>query len=168
MAGLRASPAVPRTPPATWTDGWRRSTPAALPTVLVHGDFHPGNVVADGSRYVVLDWGDSFVGHPGFDILRLSDGLADCDGEALLRAWVARWRAAVPGSNPERALDLLRPLAALRNASVYAGFLERIEPSEHPFHAADVPYWLAEAARSTPRWRTSMSGLSKPGDRFRV
>ena len=121
-----------------------------IPMVLVHGDFHPGNVRADGSQHVVLDWGDSFVGHPGFDILRLTDGLADPDGDRLCRAWEARWQASIPGSDPGRALDILRPLAALRNAAVYAGFLERIEPSEHPFHAADVPYWLAEAARLDP------------------
>jgi hypothetical protein len=41
----------------------------------------------------------------------------------------------------------LRPIAALRNAAVYAHFLDNIEPSEHPYHAADVPFWLAEAAR---------------------
>lgn len=119
----------------------------ALPAVLVHGDFHPGNVRVNGAEQVVLDWGDSFVGHPGFDIIRVTDGLADTEVDQLCRAWVSRWRTAAPGSDPALALELLRPLAALRNAAVYAGFLARIEPSEHPFHAADVPYWLDEAAR---------------------
>ena len=35
---------------------------------------------------------------------------------------------------------------ALYLAAVYATFLVNIEPSEQPFHAADVPVCLAKAA----------------------
>jgi hypothetical protein len=41
---------------------------------------------------------------------------------------------------------LLRPVAALRNAATYAHFVANIEPAERPFHASDVPYYLALAA----------------------
>lgn len=54
---------------------------------------------------------------------------------------------AVPGSDPGTALELLRPVAALRNAAVYARFLAHIEPSEHRYHAADVGGWLDRALR---------------------
>jgi hypothetical protein len=117
-----------------------------VPDTLVHGDLHPGNVRGDGVRRVLIDWGDSFVGHPGFDILHLTSDLAADDAEALVDAWAARWRAAVPDSDPRRAVELLRPVAALRNAAVYAGFLGWIEPAEYPYHAADVPDWLGRAA----------------------
>jgi hypothetical protein len=56
------------------------------------------------------------------------------------------WREAVPGCAPERAYALSAPVVALRNAMAYADFLARIEPSEHPYHAGDVPAWLARAA----------------------
>jgi hypothetical protein len=117
-----------------------------LDDTLVHGDFHPGNVRCDGEHATLLDWGDASVGHPGFDILRLCDGCSASDAAALVHAWCERWRADCPGSDPERAVRLLRPLAALCGAAVFASFVAQIEPSEHPFHAADVPAQLERAA----------------------
>jgi hypothetical protein len=118
-----------------------------LPDTLVHGDLHAGNVRHDGGRRVLIDWGDAFVGHPAFDILRLSERLSPDDTAILVRSWADRWRASHPDADPGRALRLLRPVAALRNAAVYARFVARIEPSERPFHRADVPHHLTEAAR---------------------
>ena len=117
-----------------------------LPDTLVHGDLHPGNVRGDDGRRTVIDWADSFAGHPAFDILRLTEDV-DADAAArLIDAWARRWRADVPGSDPHRAVDLLRPVAPLRLAAVYAMFLAAIEPSEHPYHVHDVPAALARAA----------------------
>ncbi|MFG3302199.1 phosphotransferase family protein [Micromonospora chersina] len=117
-----------------------------LPDTLVHGDLHPGNVRGDGARRVVIDWGDAFVGHPAFDILRLTETLEPDVAARLLDAWAARWRADVPGSDPERAVKLLGPVAHLRMAAVYAMFLAGIEPSEHAYHVLDVPACLERAA----------------------
>jgi hypothetical protein len=117
-----------------------------LPDTLVHGDLHPGNVRGDGDRRVIIDWGDAFVGHPAFDILRLTETLNPGTAAPLLGAWNLRWRATVPGCDPDRAVGLLRPVAPLRMAAVYATFLANIEPSERPFHTADVPACLARAA----------------------
>ena len=41
---------------------------------------------------------------------------------------------------------LLAPIAVLRQAAIYQGFLDCIEPSEHPYHRADPPERLACAA----------------------
>lgn len=117
-----------------------------VPDTLVHGDLHPGNVRSDGEQRVIIDWGDSFVGHPAFDILTLTSGLPSDTSDALVAAWCARWRVEVPGCEPERAVALLRPVAALRSAAVYAAFLAGIEPSERVYHEADVPRWLARVA----------------------
>jgi Ser/Thr protein kinase RdoA (MazF antagonist) len=46
-----------------------------LPDTLIHGDLHPGNVRSDGGPRVLIDWGDSFIGHPAFDVLRLTEKL---------------------------------------------------------------------------------------------
>ncbi|MFI7513936.1 aminoglycoside phosphotransferase family protein [Micromonospora echinofusca] len=116
-----------------------------LPDTLVHGDLHPGNVRADAGRHVVIDWGDAFVGHPAFDALRLAEGLADDVAAPVLAEWCARWRAEVPGCEPERAVELLRPVAALRLAAVYAMFLNGIEASERIYHATDVDTYFAQA-----------------------
>lgn len=116
-----------------------------LPATLVHGDLHPGNVrIGDDGRLTILDWGDCFIGHPAFDILRLTERI-DEDPDDLVRDWAYRWHRTVPGSEPRRAAQLLRPVAALRAAATYAAFLEDIEPSEWPYHAADVPACLAAA-----------------------
>jgi hypothetical protein len=115
-----------------------------LPDTLVHGDLHPGNArTDDAGRLTIMDWGDCTLGHPGFDILRLTDDLAE--PQPLIDAWARRWQR--DGSDPLRALELLRPLHALRGAVVYADFLDNIEPSEFPYHADDVPACLATAAR---------------------
>lgn len=119
-----------------------------VPDVLVHGDLHPGNARIAGDRRVIIDWGDGFVGHPAFDILRLTEGLEPAPARSLVEAWTRRWRASLPGCDPARAVELLRPVAALRMAAVYADFLARIEPSERVFHAAEVPAYLVRAAEA--------------------
>jgi phosphotransferase family enzyme len=118
-----------------------------LPHTLVHGDFHPGNVRSNGERAVLLDWGDAFLGHPAFDILRLCEGCSADDAASLTSAWSARWQERYPTSTPARAIMIARPLAALRAAAVYASFVAQIEPSEHKFHADDVPAMLALATK---------------------
>ncbi|MEU1963988.1 aminoglycoside phosphotransferase family protein [Micromonospora sediminicola] len=127
-------------------DRLARVRDCGLPDTLVHGDLHPGNVRGDESRRVVIDWADAFVGHPAFDILRLTEDLAPAATDRLVATWADRWRADAPGSDPRRAVDLLRPVAPLRLAAVYAMFLAGIEPSEHPYHVHDVPAALARAA----------------------
>lgn len=121
-----------------------------LPDTLVHGDLHPGNVRADGDTRVIVDWGDATVAHPAYDVLRLAEGL-DEPGK-VLHAWAQRWRADLPGTEPERAVDLIRPVAELRAAAAYADFLDRIEPAERPYHEADVPARLSAAAAAAVRW----------------
>jgi hypothetical protein len=119
-----------------------------LSDTLMHGDLHPGNTRTDDDGHLsILDWGDCAVGHPTFDILRLTGKLSDAG--PLLAEWARRWQETAPGSDPLRAVTLLRPVAALRNAAVYANFLAAIEPAEHPYHAADVPAGLAEAVAAT-------------------
>jgi hypothetical protein len=117
-----------------------------LPDTLVHGDFHPGNVRGDGRRTVILDWGDCFIGHPVFDALRMVGDLEGGTARDLLDIWVRQWQQTVPGCDPATAVDLLRPVAALHSAATYAAFVDRIEPTEWPYHVADVPDWLHRAA----------------------
>ncbi len=45
----------------------------AVPTVLCHGDFHPGNLIDTGSEATtVLDWGTLGTGPAGFDLAHLA------------------------------------------------------------------------------------------------
>jgi hypothetical protein len=93
-----------------------------------------------------MDWGDGFIGHPLFDMTAMLERAGDSK-QRVRQEWVQAWAEAVPGSDPAQAAELLVPVALLRNALVYRSFLDQIEASEHPYHAADVPKWLAAAAR---------------------
>ena len=114
-----------------------RLADCGIPDSLVHGDFHPGNVRSDGSSRVILDWTDSVIGHPALDVRNRPE---------LVQEWSRLWRKKIAGSEPERALELTRPLGSLRGAAVYDAFLQGIEPSERPYHAADPLNCLREAA----------------------
>lgn len=118
-----------------------------VPSTLVHGDFHPGNVRGAEESLVLLDWGDSGVGHPLLDQAAFLDRMPERERAAICLEWSRLWRAAVPGCDPDRAAQLLEPVAALRQAVIYRGFLDAIEPDERIYHAADPALWLARAAR---------------------
>jgi hypothetical protein len=61
-------------------------------------------------------------------------------------AWTAAWQDAVPGCDPDRAKELLRPLMPLGAALIYAEFCAAIEPDERVYHAIDVPNALKDTA----------------------
>lgn len=109
---------------------------------LVHGDFHPGNFRSVGSDMTLLDWGDSGIGHPLLDQAAFVDRVPEAVRAAVRSHWFGLWREAIPGSDPARAAALLAPIAAARHAVIYRGFLDRIEPSEHPYHRHDPAEWL--------------------------
>ena len=108
-----------------------------LPDTLVHGDFHPGNLRGSAPALTLLDWGDSAVGHPLLDQPAFLGRIPARAARVARRRWHDAWRAAAPGCDPDRASALLAPVAAARQAATYQGFLDNIEPSEHPYHRAD-------------------------------
>ncbi|MEO7062061.1 MAG: phosphotransferase [Lapillicoccus sp.] len=109
-----------------------------LPDTLVHGDLHPGNWRRDGAGLTLLDWGDVRVGNPVLDLRAFVERL---DGPGLqertTQHWVGAWRRAVPGSDPERAMALLAPVAQLVAAAHYQYFLDNIEATERVYHRLD-------------------------------
>jgi hypothetical protein len=123
-------------------DRFAQVATCGLPDTLVHGDFHPGNFRGDEATLVLLDWGDCGVGHPLLDEPAFLDRVPADTVEPVRRRWHADWTRARPGSDPDRASQLLRPIAAARQAHIYQKFLDGIEPSERPHHAADVADWL--------------------------
>lgn len=127
-----------------------------LPDTVVHGDVHPGNFRGDETHLVLLDWGDAGVGHPLLDEPAFLERTT-ADTTAIRAHWHAAWRQLVPGSDPERAAALLAPVAAARQAVIYRGFLDRIEPSEYPYHRDDPRRWLERTAsliRADPEYAT--------------
>ena len=117
---------------------------------LVHGDFHPGNLRGDDRDLFLLDWGDCGVGHPLFDVAAMVERLDGAARPTLMSGWAQSWLDRTPGSDPLRAARLIAPIAALRQAVIYRGFLDGIEPSERCYHASDPALWLRRAAA----WKT--------------
>jgi aminoglycoside phosphotransferase (APT) family kinase protein len=120
-----------------------------LPATLVHGDLHPGNWIGDGARLVLVDWGDSGIGHPMLDALAfLSRVPAGPVRDRLRDVLVTEWARRFPDGDPLQALELVEPVAALRAALGYRMFLDGIEESERGYHADDVPAMLRRALAS--------------------
>jgi hypothetical protein len=130
-----------------------------LPDTLVHGDLHPGNwhgEPADGRRSTerprLLDWGDSGVGHPMLDQPAFLGRVPADQRDQLRRVWARHWVRRHPDADTARAGDLIGPLALLRQALVYQGFLDAIEPDERRYHLDDVARCVALAVgRAPPR-----------------
>jgi hypothetical protein len=119
-----------------------------VPDTLVHGDFHPGNTRGSvEGRSVLLDWGDCGIGNPLLDQAAFLSSIGAAKREPVRAAWATLWRDAVPGSDPDRAAELLAPIGALRQALIYRTFLDGIEPAERVYHANDPGTWLRRAAR---------------------
>ncbi|MEM9710740.1 MAG: phosphotransferase [Actinomycetota bacterium] len=112
---------------------------------LVHGDAHTGNGRFVDGDVAILDWGDSFVGHPLLDVAVAESHHPEL-GSRIVEAWLERWRRAGFDRVGE-AWSALRPLAHLRSATVFQHFLDHIEPSERGYHEHDVVPALVAASR---------------------
>lgn len=138
-----------------------------LPRVLLHGDFHPWNVVrAPGWRpgeEVVLDWTDAAVGIAGADLVTLLPfGADDAQVAAVVDAYGAVWSAVLdldPAAVRAQLRDVL-PVGRLVQAVAFDGILRTVEPA-HRFHnagavvpnlrAAGLPWMISGGDPAAPR-----------------
>jgi hypothetical protein len=97
---------------------------------------------------VLLDWGDSGIGHPLLDMPAFLERMSRECASTVHDRWVGLLTGCA-----RRASELIAPIAALRQALIYRAFLDQIEPAERRYHAADVPLWLGEAIRSSGHGR---------------
>jgi Ser/Thr protein kinase RdoA (MazF antagonist) len=121
---------------------------SGLPITLVHGDFHPGNWRSDGRNRAIVDWADTFVGHPATDIHRLMDRLPAAGRAQARDVWTTAWKQHVPTAEPQRALAPTAVLVHLVYAVMYQRFLDNIEPSERIYHEGDPGAELQAAVRA--------------------
>lgn len=130
---------------ATLPQRWAALSECGPGDTLVHGDFHPGNFRGGTGSLTLHDWGDCGVGHPLLDQSAFLGAIPDEDRASARAYWREMWGGASPGMDYARAERLVEPLAAARRALVYQDFLDAIEASEHPYHAADPVFWLGRA-----------------------
>jgi hypothetical protein len=80
-----------------------------VPTTLVHGDLHPGNIARSGNALVLYDWSDASISHPFLDAVLLGGRLTDEEREKTTASYAEVWRAAYPDLDIARALELAVP-----------------------------------------------------------
>lgn len=95
-----------------------------LPSTLVHGDLHPGNIAAYHGKYLFYDWTDACIAHPFMDLITVleeTDTFADrAQAMARLRhAYLSQWTDYKPQDRLMDAWTLAEPLAALHQAISY-------------------------------------------------
>jgi Ser/Thr protein kinase RdoA (MazF antagonist) len=114
-----------------------------LPQTLVHGDFHPWNVMIHGEDLRIFDWSDACVSHPLFDLPTFLERAEDeAAREALLQTYLAAW---VDVGSPEQlraAYELSLPLAHVHHAITYLRIAEALEPDDRWVVADSPRRWL--------------------------
>ena len=79
-----------------------------VPSTIVHGDCHLGNIAADGDRAVLYDWTDGCISHPFLDGVHLARSAGDEHHDAIKAAYTAPWREAYPDAEVDRTWELAR------------------------------------------------------------
>jgi aminoglycoside phosphotransferase (APT) family kinase protein len=122
-----------------------RRSPSALPHTLIHGDFHPGNVVGG----TIIDWSDAAVANPLHDVNHYLLNRDESERAPLLDAYAKAW--------PE--YDIHAEAAACEAetyeyiAESYAGITEACADDDCWWFAGEESRWLerAEAVRAGRR-----------------
>lgn len=97
-----------------------------IPSTILHGDFHLGNVLSSGGAPVVIDWTDAAVSHPLFDLATwYGSGL---DGAEVGR-YVEPWRGHLDPAVLERALPAASVAGPLYHAKSYLEIRRAVEPT---------------------------------------
>lgn len=110
-----------------------RVSTLAVPNTLVHGDFHPSNVMVDGDAVVVFDWSDAAWGNPLADVGAWAAWFRDEPAvvDRLWHTWGAAWgldSAAVEQARP--ALDVAVAAYHVVSYVLIADGLEPVRVSE--------------------------------------
>jgi aminoglycoside/choline kinase family phosphotransferase len=111
----------------------KRVAGLGFPTTVVHGDFHPGNVMLVGDRPVIIDWSDAAIGNPLVDLITwLSWSKDEPDQEQLATdAWIDAWAAGtgIDAAAVREAIDDILLVGAAYQVISYDGILAALEPS---------------------------------------
>ena len=62
---------------------------------------------------MLIDWGDGVLGNPVVDMIRMRDWEPGGTAPELTGRWCDFWRRQVPGSDPERVVELMTPAERL-------------------------------------------------------
>lgn len=115
-----------------------RRAPSALPHTLIHGDFHPGNVLGT----TIIDWSDAAIANPLHDLNYYLLNIDESLREPMLDAYAETW--------PE--YDIRAEAAACEAESYeyvaesYAGITEACADDDRWWFAGEEARWLKRAS----------------------
>jgi hypothetical protein len=123
-----------------------------LPDTLIHGDLHPGNIVATSDAYVVVDWSDTAVSNPFVDLATFLVRTRDLDlRRRLVAAYVAAWDGFAGRAQLDEAARLGMTVGSVYQVATYLALLPALDaPDRAMFKGADVG-WARRALDALER-----------------
>jgi aminoglycoside phosphotransferase (APT) family kinase protein len=114
-----------------------RRAPSALPPTLIHGDFHPGNVLGS----TIIDWSDAAVANPLHDVNHYLLNVDDEAREPLLLAYGEAY-----GADVRQAADSCEAESYEYIAQSYVGITATLPEDEKWWFAGEESRWLRRAS----------------------
>lgn len=99
-----------------------------LHDTLLHGDLGVENIRGRANFLTILDFADSFIGHPFYDLPILLRQIHTDYRNTVSEKWISEWRDIAPQSNPRRAAYLIAPLSMAQQAAKAQSKLDTLEP----------------------------------------
>ena len=98
---------------------------------IVHGDFHPWNVHVDDERISIIDWSDSAIGHPFFDLPTFLGRTRDAAARRqMLDVYLAGWSDDFELVRRERAAQDGLVLGCMYQVESYRRIIESLDPDD--------------------------------------
>jgi Phosphotransferase enzyme family len=120
----------------------------SIPQSLLHGDFHPGNVVSTPLGYLIFDWTDACLSHPFFDLTTVFEDTEPALSEETkarhLAAYLGEWEAHGYGdaNSLRQTCDLALKIAPLYHAVSYRHIFTHCEQATLAEIGDALPYYL--------------------------
>jgi hypothetical protein len=121
-------------------DAVERVEQLGLPDVLVHGDFHPGNVRLVDERLVIFDWSDAAIAKPFVDVMTWATWLPhDASArDALWQSFADVWADVLPAAAWLELRPTLEGIAGAYHVVSYAGIVRSLDRLRRPEHAGGM------------------------------
>jgi fructosamine-3-kinase len=132
----------------TMVDSCHRLAAIGPEPTLVHGDFHPWNVVCSETETRIFDWTDASVGHPFLDVATYVMRSTSTDVRpAMLHNYLGEWAADLRGESVDDVGHLALVVGALHQAHTYSRLIPTVMPDDLGDLGGGDAQWLRRAMR---------------------
>ncbi|MEO8328434.1 MAG: aminoglycoside phosphotransferase family protein [Candidatus Nanopelagicales bacterium] len=115
---------------------------------LVHGDFHPWNVVSGDRGAQIFDWTDAAVAHPFLDLVTYIMRSPDPDlRQAMLLRYLDAWESDLPRTDLHDVGHLALVVGALHQAHTFRRLIPTVMPDDLAQLRGGDAQWLRRAMR---------------------